>query len=1010
MTCASCVSHVEKALASADGVRSAAVNLATERAEITLSPGAKADAIAAAVTDAGYEPDIETIELGVGGMTCASCVAHVERALGAVPGVLDASVNLASERASVRALSGPDLMDRLRRAVAEAGYEPRQIEKGPAAADRERAAREQEMRDLSQRLKLAALLTAPVFALEMGAHTIPGFHEWVAAHIGHQPALYFSFVLSTLLLAGPGLVFYKKGFPALLRGQPDMNALVATGTASAYLYSVVATFTPQVLPQGAVNVYYEAACVIVTLILFGRYLEARAKGRTSEAIRALAQLQPKIARIERDGETIEIAIEDVRVGDLVLVRPGEKIPTDGVVTQGASYVDEAMITGEPTPVAKTVGAQVTGATVNTTGAFAFRATRVGADTTLAGIIRMVEQAQGAKLPIQALVDRVTGVFVPAVMAIATLTFVVWMVVGPEPRLTYALVNAVAVLIIACPCAMGLATPAAIMTGTGRAAELGILFRKGEALQTLGQVTRIAFDKTGTLTCGHPGLTDLWIAPGFEESTVLHLAASLEARSEHPIATALVEGAKARGIELAACSDFMARPGQGGLGTVTGHRIAIGAASFIESLHLQPQHFRQNWLRRLLGLEPGQGSPHPLDLGQLKERAAAFASEGKTPLIVAIDERVAAVLAVADPVKPTTAIAIRALHQMGVNTAMVTGDNEQTARAIATELGIDEVIAGVLPDGKVATLERLRANHKVAFVGDGINDAPALAAADAGVAIGTGTDIAIEAADVVLMSGDLAKVPAALALSRATMRNIAQNLFWAFGYNILLIPVAAGALYPVNGTLLSPMFGAGAMAFSSVLVVSNALRLRRFEPQALGTTPSAAPEPQIWLSLNQLWRDIGRILENSPWRRGLVVFEPFARCFGALRATPAVDFVEREREYEISAELPGWDEKNVAVALSNGLLSISGEKSEAKGREEEVHHISERRFGSFKRAFRVPENIDADNIDASFEKGVLRVRLAKAPKRQKVQKTIAIKSKREGRDDGSQEPTKPAVQA
>jgi P-type Cu+ transporter len=840
MTCASCVSHVEAALARTQGVHSARVNIATERAEVTLTPGAKAAAIAAAVTEAGYEPVIETVELGVDGMTCASCVAHVEKALRAVPGVLEASVNLASERASVRALSGAELMDHLRRAVTQAGYEPRQIDKGPAAADRERVARQEEMRDLSRRLTLAALLTTPVFVLEMGAHTIPGFGDWVMTHVGHQTTLYLSFVFSTLLLVGPGLAFYQKGFPALLRGTPDMNALVATGTMSAYLYSVVATFAPQLLPAGAVNVYYESACVIVTLILFGRFLEARAKGRTSEAIRALARLQPRTARVQRDGETIEIAIEEVRVGDLLLVRPGEKIPTDGVVTQGVSYVDESMITGEPTPVAKTEGAQVTGATVNTTGAFTFRATRIGADTTLASIIRMVEQAQGAKLPIQAMVDRVTGVFVPAVMAIATLTFVVWMAIGPEPRLTYALVNAVAVLIIACPCAMGLATPAAIMTGTGRAAELGILFRKGEALQTLGDVTLIAFDKTGTLTRGRPGLTDFWIAPGIKEDLVLRLAASLEAQSEHPIATALIEAAKEWGLALGACADFIARPGQGVLGSVGGHRIAIGAVPFIESLPLQPRYFRGNWLSHLLRFEFTHGNSHRLDPKQFQETAARFASEGKTPLVVVIDGSLAAVLAVADPIKPTTAAAISALRQMGIKTAMVTGDNERTALAIAAKLGIDEVIAGVLPEGKVATLERLRATQKVAFVGDGINDAPALAAADAGVAIGTGTDIAIEAADVVLMSGDLAKVPAALAISRATMRNIAQNLFWAFGYNIVLIPVAAGVLYPVNGTLLSPMFGAGAMAFSSVLVVTNALRLRRFRPAAVETLLSAAP--------------------------------------------------------------------------------------------------------------------------------------------------------------------------
>ncbi len=864
MTCASCVSHVESALTGVEGVTEASVNLATERAEVELTRDTNAATIAKAVEDAGYEPAVETIELGVDGMSCASCVAHVEKALRAVPGVLEANVNLATERVSVRALVGPELMDNLRRAVTEAGYAPRRIETGAGAADRERAARDMETRALSHKLTLAALLTTPVFALEMGAHSIPGLGDWVMNQIGHEPPLYLSFVLSTLLLAGPGRDFYAKGFPALWRGRPDMNSLVATGTMSAYLYSVVATFLPRLRPAGAIHVYYEAACVIVTLILFGRLLEARAKGRTSEAIRALARLQPKTARILRGDETIEIAIDDVSVGDLVLVRPGEKIPTDGEVTQGSSYVDESMITGEPAPVAKTTGAQVTGATVNTTGAFTFRATRVGADTTLAGIVRMVEQAQGAKLPIQALVDRVTGVFVPVVLSIAGLTFAVWMILGPEPRLTYALVNAVAVLIIACPCAMGLATPAAIMTGTGRAAELGILFRKGEALQTLRDVTLIAFDKTGTLTRGKPELTDLVTTPskfprggkrlsnlsrfgfssaraalawpkwlkgrrddetgkvlasvdgprdpkasrlasdstaGADANEVLRLVASVEAQSEHPVATALVDAAKARGLALASCAKFRATPGMGVTGEIESHELAIGAERYMTKLGLDPRVF--------------------------EEIATRLSAEGKTPLYACIDGELRAILAVADTIKPTSISAIRALHEIGVATVMITGDNERTARAIAAKLGIDEVIAGVLPDGKVAAVEHLRAERKVAFVGDGVNDAPALAAADAGIAIGTGTDIAIEAADVVLMSGDLAKVPTALALSRATMRNVAQNLFWAFAYNVILIPVAAGALYPVNGTLLSPMLGAGSMALSSVFVLTNALRLRRF---------------------------------------------------------------------------------------------------------------------------------------------------------------------------------------
>jgi Cu+-exporting ATPase len=815
MSCASCVAHVEKALLATEGVRSANVNLAAERVDVALSPDAQVEKIAQAVTDAGYEPVVETLELGVRGMTCASCVAHVEKALLATPGVLSASVNLATERAGVRVLKGPATIENLRHAITEAGYEPAEV-----AGASERDSRVEESRALSRRLIAAAVLTAPVFALEMGGHMIPAMHEWIMAHIGHDAVQYISFVLTSLLLAGPGRAFYTKGFAALARGTPDMNSLVATGTSSAYLYSVVATFAPALLPAGAANVYYESACVIVTLILFGRFLEARAKGRASDAIRTLAKLQPRLAHVERDGAALDIATEEVSVGDIVLVRPGEKIPTDGVVMRGESYIDESMITGEPAPVKKSEGAAVIGATVNTTGSFAFRATRVGADTFLAGVIRMVEQAQGAKLPIQALVDRVTGVFVPVVLGVALLTFAVWMLIGPEPRLTFALVNAVSVLIIACPCAMGLATPAAIMTGTGRAAELGVLFRKGEALQTLRDVTLIAFDKTGTLTVGKPRLTDLIAAPGFDANDALRLAASVEALSEHPVARALVEGARALGLAPAPCADFASVPGMGASGLVEGKKIAVGAQRYMVSLGL--------------------------DVSAFARESARLAGEGKTPLFAAVDGRLAAALSVADAIKPTSAAAINALHGMGVKTAMITGDTESSARAIAAQAGVDEVIAGVLPGGKVAALERLKGAQKIAFVGDGVNDAPALAAADAGIAIGTGTDVAIEAADVVLMSGDLAKVPAALALSRATMRNIAQNLFWAFAYNVVLIPVAAGALYPVNGTLLSPMLGAGAMALSSVFVLTNALRLRRFEPpkvSAAAARPAPMPPPE-----------------------------------------------------------------------------------------------------------------------------------------------------------------------
>ena len=812
MICASCVAHVERALARAPGVAAASVNLATERANVRLTPQADATKIVEAVTEAGYEPAVETYEFGVGGMTCASCVAHVEKALKGVPGVLEASVNLATERASVRALKGPGRLEALRRAVAEAGYEPREAESALAP---ERKAREEEAQALSRRLVLAAALTAPVVIVEMGGHLIPAFHEWILTHVGHETAQYLSFVLTSLLLALPGRVFFEKGFATLLRGAPDMNALVAVGAASAYLFSAVSTFAPQLLPAGAAQVYYESACVIVTLILLGRLLEARAKGQAAGAIATLAALAPRVAHVERGGETLDIPTQEVRVGDVVLVRPGERIPTDGVVLRGASHVDESMITGEPAPVAKSPGSPVTGATVNGTGALAFEAKRVGADTFLAGVIRMVEQAQGAKLPIQALVDRVTAVFVPIVFAIAAATFAVWMLVGPEPRLSFALVNAVAVLIVACPCAMGLATPAAIITGTGRAAELGVLFRKGEALQTLGEAQLIAFDKTGTLTFGKPRLTDLVAAPKFDADETLRLVASVEALSEHPVAGALVDAARERGLRLAAATKFQSIPGMGARGTVNRKLIEVGAERFMASLHI--------------------------DVGPFAEPATRLAEEGKTALYAAIGGKLAAILCVADAVKPSSAAAVSALHGLGVSTAMITGDQERPARAIAQEVGIDEVVAGVMPDGKVAAVKRLRERSRLAFVGDGVNDAPALAAADVGLAIGTGTDVAIEAADVVLMSGDLAKVPTAVAISRATMRNIAQNLFWAFGYNVVLIPVAAGALYPVNGTLFSPMLAAGAMAFSSVFVVTNALRLKRFQPAPV-VSPQAAAAP------------------------------------------------------------------------------------------------------------------------------------------------------------------------
>jgi Cu+-exporting ATPase len=818
MTCASCVGRVEKVLAGLPNVTAANVNLATERAEITFRGPADPAGAARAIENAGYSVPEDTTELAIEGMTCASCVGRVEKALKAAPGVLEASVNLATEKATIRHLAGVVTPAVLEEVVRNVGYEARRVGDEPVA-DREREGRQREYRALTRSLGLAALLTLPVFALEMGSHLIPGVHEWVMGTIGHRESWYLQFVLTTLVLFGPGLRFFRKGIPALMRLAPDMNSLVALGTAAAYGYSVVATFASSVLPAGTVNVYYEAAAVIVTLILLGRTLEAKAKGRTSEAIKRLMGLQAKTARVVRNGETVEVPLDQVRAGDFVQVRPGEKVPVDGEVSEGSSFVDESMITGEPVPVQKAAGAAVVGGTINKTGSFTFRATKVGADTVLAQIIRMVEQAQGSKLPIQALVDKVTMWFVPAVMAAAALTFLVWLIFGPEPAMSFALVNAVAVLIIACPCAMGLATPTSIMVGTGRGAELGVLLRKGEALQSLKEVKVVALDKTGTLTKGRPELTDLIVAPGFSDEEVLTLVAAVETRSEHPIAEAIVEAAKARGLSLAPVDGFDAVPGYGVSAVVQGRRIEVGADRYMQRL----------------------GYP----VADFAAAAARLGDEGKSPLYAAVDGRLAAIIAVADPIKPSTPQAIAALHALGLKVAMITGDNRRTAEAIARQVGIDQVVAEVLPDGKVEVVKRLReGGRQVAFVGDGINDAPALAEADVGLAIGTGTDIAIESADVVLMSGDLRGVANAIALSKATIRNIKQNLFWAFAYNVLLIPVAAGILYPIDGTLLSPVVAAGAMALSSVFVLGNALRLRGFQPamtnDALETDPNAAP--------------------------------------------------------------------------------------------------------------------------------------------------------------------------
>ena len=829
MTCASCVARVERFVGRMDGVNSVNVNLTTERADIELdtSSTTTSEDIQAVIKKAGFtvesltEPQQTTqvgehVVLGVGGMTCASCVARVERLVGRMDGVQAVAVNLSTERADIdlepnAVVSVDDIMA----VINKAGFETTLISKSSEVADTEVGSgdnswveqlakrKEQEEGVLKRDLLIALILTLPVFILEMGSHMIPPMHHWIVENIGLQNSWYFQFVLTTLVLVLPGRRFYQIGIPALLRMGPDMNSLVAVGTVAAYGFSVVATFLPFLLPADSVHVYYESAAVIVTLILFGRYLEARAKGRTSEAIQRLVGLQPKEARLLRNGEWVQIPIHEVRTGDVIQVRPGERIAVDGVLLEGHSFVDESMISGEPIPVEKTVDSPLVGGTVNQQGAFTFKATAVGDKTVLSQIINLVEQAQGSKLPIQSVVNKVTYWFVPTVIALALLTFVVWMIFGPKPALTFAIVNAVAVLIIACPCAMGLATPTSIMVGTGRGAEMGVLFRKGEALQTLRDAKVVAVDKTGTLTLGRPTMTDLELLEGFEPDEVLALIASVEQQSEHPIAHAIVQAAEEKGIELRPLSQFESITGMGVRAMVNDTKVEIGADRFMKSLGL--------------------------DLHKFDTLSLGLAAEGKSPMYVAVDGKLAAMIAVSDPIKQDTPESIKALHDLGLKVVMITGDKRQTAEAIAKGLGIDDVLAEVLPEGKLDKIKTLREQYgAVAFVGDGINDAPALAEADVGIAIGTGTDVAMEAADVVLMSGSLKGVPNAIALSKATIKNIHQNLFWAFAYNTALVPVAAGVLYPINGVLLSPMFAAGAMALSSVFVLSNALRLKAFK--------------------------------------------------------------------------------------------------------------------------------------------------------------------------------------
>ena len=806
MTCATCATKVEKALREMPGVEGAAVNLASEKATISFNGGeTDIDNIVNAIEDLGYQARLHKAVYAVEGMTCASCVSRVEKALSGVEGVASADVNLATERATVTFNPEQTGYEKMARAVDAAGYRLVASEEGEEALDRERKRREREARLLKAKLIYSAASAVVIMVLSMGHMAIPGLSS-----LSQRTLFLILFLLATPVQFGPGWTFYRGAWKAARHGTTDMNTLIAVGTTAAYGYSVLVTFFPSFISGTGLElaVYYDASATIIALILLGKYLEAKAKGRTSDAIRRLLDLQARTARVLRDGKERDIPVEEVRVGDTVIVRPGEKIPVDGEISEGRSVVDESMLTGEPLPVEKGPGDEVTGATVNGTGSFRFRVTRVGSDTVLAQIIKLVEEAQGSKAPIQRLADKVASVFVPVVISIAAVTFLVWLLTGPDPSFNYALITAISVLVIACPCALGLATPTAIMVGTGKGAELGILIKGGEVLETAGRLDVVVFDKTGTLTSGSPVVTDSIAVNGSGEDELLWLAASVERGSEHPLAETLLEEARRRGIELGEARDFQAVPGRGITARLNGSEVKLGNAAFM--------------------------SENGTDLGELEEQAEELSREGKTIVYALEGNELLGLIAVADTTKPMAAETVHALKDMGVEVVMISGDRRSTAESVARQLGVDRVLAEVLPGDKAAEVARIQSEGKVvAMVGDGINDAPALAQADIGIAIGTGTDVAVETSDITLISDDLRKVVTAIKLSQRTLRTIKQNLFWAFIYNVIGIPIAAGVLYPVWGVLLNPIFAAGAMAFSSVSVVSNSLRLKRFKESWMG---------------------------------------------------------------------------------------------------------------------------------------------------------------------------------
>lgn len=807
MTCASCVRNVERALNKTDGVGGVTVNLATERASIQFDPSTIAvPQLIERVQYAGYGIATATLDLPITGMTCASCVRNVERAVSKQAGVIDVVVNLATEKAAIQYL--PNVVRRadLIKAVEKAGYGVLDLSNADVPEDAERAARQAEIDRQRRMVLIGAVFTLPLFVFSMSRDLYMSSFMGSAmdgmAMTGPTPALnwllwggfpFLFFLLATPVQLIVGRQYTVGAWKSARNGVTNMDTLIALGSWAAYLYSV-AVLVGIAFNIGGIgdHVYFETSAVILTLITLGKLLEARAKGRTSEAIKKLMGLAPKTATLLRDGAEVEVAIDDVVIGDALIVRPGERVPVDGIVIEGRSSIDESMLTGESLPVTKETGSEVIGATINKQGRLVIEARRVGAETALAQIVRLVEQAQGSKAPIQRIADQVSGVFVPIVLVLAALTFLGWLMIG-QVGFTAAMVNAVAVLVIACPCALGLATPTAIMVGTGRGAEMGILFKTSEALENAKRIEVIALDKTGTITRGEPNVTDVVALNGVSESELLRITAVAERGSEHPLGQAVVRAAQERGIALAQPESFEAESGRGIRATIDGRTVLVGSPRFIRE--------------------------QALDLAAHQPEIEAIQGRARTVILTVIDGALSGIIGIADTVKAGSREAVAALQALGLEVVMITGDNELTAQAIAREVGITRVMAEVLPDQKVNVVQQLQGEgHRVAMVGDGINDAPALAQADVGIAIGTGTDIAMEASDVTLVSGDLRGVTRAISLSRSTMRTIYQNLFWALIYNVILIPVAmAGALVP--------MLAAGAMAFSSVFVVSNSLRLK-----------------------------------------------------------------------------------------------------------------------------------------------------------------------------------------